>query len=240
MRPLSEVVEEEEEEARAKDVVDGGNVDLDGGGAYELCERDSGCELVCFSSSCRIRLSVPASLSSAWKVARASASSTNDDVLSCLSRCPQLACNSNVDPLPLLPPLAEAAASGGRRGCDSRLEGSRSRGRGTAMRLVVLSLFGGGDGKCALCVAASISRSFLSSSARFACNCSPAVVVACMRRAERVGPSLLPVRLLDLRCLSSALFRRLDSGEERLLRGGRNAPVGVVDIGRAGSGRDGD
>lgn len=95
--------------------------------------------------------------------------------------------------------------------------------------VVVDSLLGGGDGKCGLCVAASISRSFLSSSARFACNCSPAVTT-CMRRAESIAPSLLLERLLDLRCLSSALFRRLERGDERLLSGGRKAPVGVVDI----------
>ena len=101
------------------------------------------------------------------------------------------------------------------------------------MRLAmdVVSLLGGGDGKCALCVAVSISRSLRSSSTRLACSCSPAVT-ACARRAESRGASLLVDRLLDLRRFSSALVRRLDSGEERLLRGGRNAPVGVVDIAR--------
>ena len=98
--------------------------------------------------------------------------------------------------------------------------------------LAVLSLDGGGDGKCAcgVCVIASISRSFLSSSTRFACSCSPAVM-AWMRRADNAVPSLLPVRLLDLRCvLPSALLRQLEIGDERLLSGGKKAPVGVVDM----------
>ena len=103
--------------------------------------------------------------------------------------------------------------------------------------VVVLSLDGGGEGKCVLCVtAASNSRSFRSSSTRFACSCSPAVMT-CMWRAESAAFSLLPSRLLDLRCccLASALFRRLESGDERLLRGGKKAPVGVVDMLGSGS-----
>ena len=232
MRPLSEAVEEvgkeeeeeteeEEEEGRAA-VVDGRNAALAGGGAYELWLRDCESELACFSSSCCLLLpSASLSLSRAWNVARAIAPSTNNDVLSCLSCWPQVASNSNVD-ADLAGSATEGVVSGGRRTCDGRLDdGRRSRGRGTAMRLVVLSLDGGGEGKWPLRVIASMSR--------FACSCSPAVV-ACVRRAERTAPSLLPERLLDLWCLPSALFRRLDRGDERLLRGGRKAPVGVVAI----------
>lgn len=104
MRPLSDVVEEADEENGAAVLVVGRKVALSGGGAYELCVRDSGCwaELVCFSSSCRRLLSASVSLSSAWKVFRAMAASTSSDVLSCLSRCPHVASNSNAAAAALL------------------------------------------------------------------------------------------------------------------------------------------